>query len=88
MVEGDRHFGAAGVRHRRGGRAAAAVRVGAAGRLRERKGYPAESGLLLRRRQAGAAGGSVWPSLAAPRRPEQRRVGDDQSLLLAQRKQT
>jgi hypothetical protein len=30
-VDGDRHVGAAGVLHRRGGRAAVAVRVGVAG---------------------------------------------------------
>jgi hypothetical protein len=30
-MDGDRHVGAAGVLHRRGGRAAAAVRVGVAG---------------------------------------------------------
>jgi hypothetical protein len=69
-VEGDRHFGAAGVLRRRGGRAAVAVRVGVAGRVPERKGYSARSGLLLCRRQAGTIGGPVGPSLAAPRRPE------------------
>jgi hypothetical protein len=68
-MEGDRHFGAAAVLRRRGGRAAVAVRVGVAGRVPERKGYSARSGLLLCRRQAGTIGGPVGPSLAAPRRP-------------------
>ena len=68
-VEGDRHVGAAGVLHRRGGRAAVAVRVGVAAGVPERNRYSARSGLLLCRRQAGAVGGAVGPSLAVPRRP-------------------
>ena len=37
MVDGDRHVGAAGVLHRRGGRAAVAVRVGVAGGVQKQQ---------------------------------------------------
>ncbi len=70
MVEGGRHFGAPGVLHRRGGRAAVAVRVGVVPSVPERKGYSVRSGLLLCRRQAEAVGNPVWLSVAAPRRPK------------------
>jgi hypothetical protein len=43
-VEGDRHVGAAGVLHRRGGRAAVAVRVGVAGGVPEEQRRMARSG--------------------------------------------
>ena len=49
--------------------AAAAVSVDVAIGVPERDRYSTRSGLLLCRRQAGAAGGPVGPSLAAPRRP-------------------
>jgi len=56
-VECDGHVRAAGVRHRRGGRAAVAVSVGVAPGVPEGNRYAARSGLLLCRRQVGAAGG-------------------------------
>lgn len=69
-VVGDRHVGAAGVLHRRGGRAALAVRVGVAPGIPEGNRYSAQSGLLLCRRQPGPVGARSGCSLAAPRRPE------------------
>jgi hypothetical protein len=68
-VERDRHFGTAGVLRRRGGREAVAVRVGVAGRVPERKGYSARSGLLLCRRKrerSGARSGRRWLLLVVP----------------------
>ena len=44
MVEGDRHVGAVGVLHRRGGRAAVAARVGVAGGVPEEQRRMARSG--------------------------------------------